>query len=182
MDALTSALTWSVLSSPVGDLLLTARTALSDSGVAQERLTGLFFSPHKASNQTWEHARAAGVRDDEAPVLARGRRQLRQYFAGERTEFDVPLGAGGTGFQRRVWQALTGIPYGQTRSYGEIARQLGLPPGASRAVGLANGQNPISIIVPCHRVIGADGSLTGYGGGLERKRILLDLERGGTLF
>lgn len=102
--------------------------------------------------------------------------QLEAYFAGERATFDLPLAAVGTAFQRAVWDALRQIPYGETASYGEIARRVGRP-GASRAVGLANGANPISIVVPCHRVVGADGSLTGYGGGLERKRFLLDLER-----
>ncbi len=101
--------------------------------------------------------------------------QLQGYFAGERTEFEVALRPAGTYFQRSVWDALKEIPYGETRSYGDIARAVGRP-GASRAVGLANGRNPIAIIVACHRVIGADGSLTGYGGGLAVKRALLDLE------
>ena len=102
--------------------------------------------------------------------------QLEEYFAGERTEFDLDLELAGTDFQRRVWAALQTIPYGETRSYGDIAEQIGKP-GAFRAVGLANGRNPIGIIVPCHRVIGASGSLTGYGGGLDRKKLLLDLEQ-----
>lgn len=164
---------WSVLPSPVGDLLLISR-----SGV----LTGLFFSPHKASTRHWDETMAHGVEADHEPVLAATRSQLEEYFAGTRTSFDVPLDGGGSSFQRGVWSALCEIPYGETRSYGQIAARLGLVPGASRAVGLANGQNPISIIVPCHRVIGADGSLTGYGGGLPRKRLLLDLESGGALF
>jgi methylated-DNA-[protein]-cysteine S-methyltransferase len=104
-------------------------------------------------------------------------RQLAEYFAGRRTVFDVPLAISGSPFQRRVWRALQDIPYGETISYGELARRIGVP-SASRAVGVANGHNPISVIVPCHRVIGADGSLTGYGGGLERKRVLLELEAG----
>ncbi len=102
-------------------------------------------------------------------------RQLAEYFAGERTDFDLELRMTGTGFQRRVWAALREIPYGETESYGELAQRIG-DPGASRAVGLANGKNPVGIIVPCHRVIGANGSLTGYGGGLPRKQFLLDLE------
>ena len=102
--------------------------------------------------------------------------QLEAYFAGSLTEFDVDLRLAGTDFQRRVWTALRTIPYGQTRSYGEIAAQVGSP-GASRAVGLANGRNPIGIIVPCHRVIGSTGGLTGYGGGIDRKRTLLALEK-----
>ena len=102
--------------------------------------------------------------------------QLAAYFAGELTEFHVRLDLRGNRFWGQVWDALLGIPYAETRSYGELAAQLGRP-GAARAVGLANGHNPVGIIVPCHRVIGADGSLTGYGGGLHRKRALLDLER-----
>jgi len=102
--------------------------------------------------------------------------QLGAYFAGELVDFDMELDLRGTEFQRRVWQALLTIPYGETRSYGEIAEQIGAP-GAARAVGLANGHNPIAIVVPCHRVIGASGSLTGYGGGLDRKRTLLELEK-----
>jgi methylated-DNA-[protein]-cysteine S-methyltransferase len=101
--------------------------------------------------------------------------QLKDYFAGGLTRFDVPLELAGTDFQRRVWSELQRIPYGETISYGELARRLGQP-AAVRAVGLANGRNPIAIVVPCHRVIGADGSLTGYGGGLERKAWLLDHE------
>lgn len=105
--------------------------------------------------------------------------QLRAYFAGERTEFDLPLRLEGTPFQQTVWAALREIPYGETWSYGRLADHIGRP-GAARAVGLANGRNPIGIIVPCHRVIGADGSLTGYGGGLPRKQALLQLERART--
>jgi methylated-DNA-[protein]-cysteine S-methyltransferase len=101
--------------------------------------------------------------------------QLDCYFAGELTAFDIPLAPRGSGFQQRVWAALQEIPYGQTESYGELATRIGSPGGA-RAVGLANGKNPVGIIIPCHRVVGADGSLTGYGGGLERKQQLLDLE------
>ncbi|ROQ35311.1 methylated-DNA-[protein]-cysteine S-methyltransferase [Streptomyces sp. PanSC19] len=104
-------------------------------------------------------------------------RQLDSYFAGELTEFDLPLNLIGTPFQLRVWQQLLRIPYGETRTYGELAEELGSP-GASRAVGLANGKNPVSIIVPCHRVIGAGGGLTGYGGGLDRKQRLLAFESG----
>ncbi len=106
-----------------------------------------------------------------APVVA----QLQAYFAGELTDFDLPLQMHGTEFQRRVWAALCEIPYGETISYGELARWVGNPK-ASRAVGLANGRNPVAIVVPCHRVIGADGSLTGYGGGLDRKVWLLEHE------
>lgn len=103
-------------------------------------------------------------------------RQLDEYFGGQRTEFDLPMALVGTPFQRTVWAALQEIPYGETRSYGQLAERIGRP-GAARAVGLANGRNPIGIIVPCHRVVGASGDLTGYGGGLERKQHLLDFER-----
>ena len=113
-------------------------------------------------------------------VLVRTKAQLAEYFAGDRRAFDLPLAPQGSGFQVQVWRALLRIPYGETCSYGDIARVVGRP-SASRAVGAANGRNPIPIIVPCHRVIGSTGSLTGYGGGLERKRYLLDFEQG-TLF
>ncbi|MFY0408088.1 methylated-DNA--[protein]-cysteine S-methyltransferase [Solicola sp. PLA-1-18] len=116
----------------------------------------------------------AATSDDA--VLVEADRQLTAYFAGDLTEFDLPLGAGGTPFQRRVWDLLVTIPFGATTSYGAIAAQLGLPPGASRAVGSANGSNPIPVVVPCHRVIGSSGKLTGYAGGLARKQTLLDLE------
>jgi methylated-DNA-[protein]-cysteine S-methyltransferase len=128
-------------------------------------------------DQTYEPSRDGWEPDDEAFPEAVG--QLEAYFAGERTDFELPLDLVGTAFQRRVWEALLTIPYGETRSYGEIARQIGAP-SASRAVGLANGHNPIGIIVPCHRVIGSNGSLTGYGGGLDRKRALLALEKSRT--
>jgi methylated-DNA-[protein]-cysteine S-methyltransferase len=106
-------------------------------------------------------------------------RQLEEYFARRRRQFDLPLDLHGTEFQVRVWKALVAIPYGETRSYGELARKLGLA-GAARAVGAANGANPIAIIVPCHRVIGSGGRLCGYGGGLDRKKFLLDLESGAS--
>lgn len=109
------------------------------------------------------------------PLLEEGRRQLLEYLAGERQTFDLPLAPAGTPFQRGVWQALQTIPYGQTRSYGDIARQIGRPK-AFRAVGMANHENPIPIFIPCHRVVGSDGSLTGYAGGLELKKALLGLE------
>ena len=112
--------------------------------------------------------------EDAAP-FAQAIEQLRAYFAGELERFDLPLAPAGTEFQRKVWAALQDIPYGETRSYGELARQVGNGK-ASRAVGAANGQNPIPVIIPCHRVVGSDGSLTGFGGGLETKRRLLDLE------
>ncbi|EFQ83559.1 6-O-methylguanine DNA methyltransferase, DNA binding domain protein [Aeromicrobium marinum DSM 15272] len=113
------------------------------------------------------------------PVLDDAERQLTEYFAGERTGFDLPLAQDGTEFQRKVWSELQTIGYGQTATYGEIARRLGYTAGISRAVGAANGANPLPVVVPCHRVIGADGTLTGYAGGVERKRILLSLEQPG---
>jgi methylated-DNA-[protein]-cysteine S-methyltransferase len=135
-----------------------------------EAITGVFMENHRhQSLETRDAVRDSGP-------LREARRQLEEYFAGERREFSIPLHAEGTEFQRSVWQALRGIPYGVTVSYGELAQRIGKP-RAVRAVGLANGRNPISILVPCHRVIGANGSLTGYGGGLERKRFLLDLEK-----
>jgi len=112
------------------------------------------------------------------PLLAEAEAQLLAYFAGERTRFELPLSPRGTGFQRSVWAAVGAIPYGDTTTYSKLAASLGRPT-AFRAVGAANGRNPLPVIVPCHRVIGAAGALTGYGGGLDRKRALLDLERAG---
>jgi len=148
------------IDSPIGPLALAGRGQL---------LTNL-----RMVNQTYEPNRTNWVPDDRA--FPDAVQQLEAYFACERTDFDLELSLAGSEFQRRVWQALLTIPYGETRSYGEIAEQIGAS-GAARAVGLANGRNPIAIIVPCHRVIGASGSLTGYGGGLERKQSLLELER-----
>jgi methylated-DNA-[protein]-cysteine S-methyltransferase len=118
-----------------------------------------------------------GPENLDDPVLARATEQLREYFAGARTRFDLPLAMRGNAFEQRAWAALRTIPYGETASYGEIALQIGAP-GAARAVGVANARNPIAIIVPCHRVIGANGKLVGFGGGLPMKRALLDLEQG----
>lgn len=121
-----------------------------------------------------------GTHDPES--LSDARRQLDEYFAGERTTFDLAIDPRGTDFQRRVWGELVAIPHGETRSYGQVADRVG-GPSTTRAVGLANGRNPIAVVVPCHRVIGADGGLVGYGGGLDRKRWLLDHESGTrTLF
>jgi methylated-DNA-[protein]-cysteine S-methyltransferase len=164
---------WCLQPSPVGDLLLTAYG---------DALTRIFFTPHKGSDATLRRLMAAGRESAGHPVLKAAATQLDEYFHDGRTAFDLPLAPAGSGFQQQVWLALREIPYGHTESYGSVARRLGLPEGSARAVGLANGANPISIVVPCHRVIGADGSLTGYGGGLDRKRYLLDLERGGALF
>jgi methylated-DNA-[protein]-cysteine S-methyltransferase len=119
---------------------------------------------------------AYGVPADPGDAFLAGvAHQLEEYFAGHRTAFEIPVAPEGTDFQRRVWAELQRIPYGETLSYGQLAQRLGNP-GGSRAVGLANGRNPVGIVIPCHRVVGSAGSLTGYGGGLERKRLLLDLE------
>jgi methylated-DNA-[protein]-cysteine S-methyltransferase len=132
----------------------------------------------------WQDDRADRVRlgamaeAPDHPVLVETKRQLGEYFAGTRHRFDLPLDFHGTDFQKSVWAALLTIPFGETRSYAEIARQLGRPT-ATRAVGAANGKNPISIVAPCHRVIGSDGSMTGFAGGLEGKRYLLELEQRG---
>jgi len=148
------------IDSPIGPL------TLAGSGSA---LTNL-----RMVDQTYEPSHADWSLD--AAAFGAAVEQLDAYFAGELVDFDMEIDLRGTEFQRRVWQALLTIPYGETRSYGEIAEQIGAP-GAARAVGLANGHNPIAIVVPCHRVIGASGSLTGYGGGLDRKRTLLELEK-----
>lgn len=153
---------YSLMPSPVGELMLVADG---------DRLTGLYMQKHLH----WSGLQPDWRRDDKR--LRQARTQLRAYFAEELRQFELPLQPQGTEFQQRVWSELLNIPYGDTISYGELALRIGQPT-ASRAVGLANGRNPISIIVPCHRVVGANGSLTGYGGGLARKRWLLDHERG----
>ncbi|QDT52003.1 Methylated-DNA--protein-cysteine methyltransferase [Caulifigura coniformis] len=132
-------------------------------------LTGVYLPNHKG----WSGPAGECRREDA--LLTAASRQVEEYFAGERTAFDVPVRLTGTPFQERVWQELTRIPYGVTISYGELARRVGQPT-ASRAVGAANGRNPISILVPCHRVVGSKGELTGYGGGMEAKRWLLEWE------
>ncbi len=153
--------THTVVGSPLGDLTLVA-----DDG----SLTGLYFRHH------WYRPDPAsfGARDDTG--FGDVTRQLSEYFAGERTEFDLPLDPRGDGFQQLVWKLISRIPYGQTTSYGDLARQLG-DGTAAKDVGQAVGRNPLSVIVPCHRVVGRDGQLTGYAGGLARKRFLLDLEQ-----
>lgn len=165
---------WSVVDSPVDPLLLAADDARPDG--TPGGLRAVWFSPHQGVEQAARTAADGWHRGDHHPVLVAAREQLAEYFAGGRRLFDLPLAPRGTDFQQRVWLRLRDIPYGQTRSYGQVAAELGLEPGAARAVGLANGANPLSIVVPCHRVVGSDGSLTGFGGGLERKRFLLDLE------
>ncbi|WP_370963438.1 methylated-DNA--[protein]-cysteine S-methyltransferase [Amycolatopsis sp. cg9] len=156
--------THAVVDSPCGPLTLVAEG---------DALCGLYMAEqrHRPDELTF------GSPDPGADIFARAETELKEYFAGRRERFELPLTFVGTPFQRSVWAQLREIPYGTTTSYGELAARLGSP-GASRAVGLANGRNPIGIIVPCHRVVGSTGSLTGYGGGLERKRYLLDFERG----
>lgn len=150
---------FTMIAGPFGELL-----AATEDGVALSRL---WLPP--------AHAQAGWVRNDELAVLAAARTQLGEYFAGQRTAFELPLAPKGTAFQRTVWEALCRIEYGTTRSYGQIADEIGAP-GAARAVGAANHDNPIAIVVPCHRVVGANGSLVGYAGGLHQKRALLELE------
>ena len=156
---------FTTMPSPIGLLTLT-----SDG----RALTSVRFEDDETAQEP-----PPGWARDERP-LSEARRQLEEYFAGARAAFDLPLAMRGTPFQMRVWRALCDIPFGATASYGEIARRIGAP-AASRAVGGANHRNPIAIVVPCHRVIGADGSLTGYGGGEARKRKLLELEQNGRL-
>lgn len=139
-------------------------------------LTGLYFCG-EALKETAEETPKETTK--ETPLLKEAYRQLMEYFDGKRRNFDLPLAAEGTPFQKKVWEALRTIPYGETKSYGEIAAQVGNPK-ASRAVGGANHKNPIMIIVPCHRVIGANGALVGFGGGLSVKEYLLKLEKGGS--
>jgi len=152
--------------SPLGQILLVAN---------DEAVTGLHFVGEKyypAIDNAWRH-------QPNAKLIVRVRKQLDEYFAGKRQDFDLAVDPAGTPFQRGVWRALQKIPYGATMNYGALAQRIGKP-SASRAVGAANGRNPISIVIPCHRVIGANGDLTGYAGGMERKAALLRLEAGGA--
>lgn len=158
---------FTTLPSPVGLLTLTAQ---------DDVLVGLSFETSRRGRASTD-----GTEDPSHPILAAAAKQLHEYFHGDRREFDLPLDLRGTEFQKRVWNELLRIPSGQTRSYGEMAALLG-DPKCTRAVGLANGSNPIAIIVPCHRVIGASGSLVGFGGGLRTKSLLLELERGQPAF
>ena len=155
---------WTVVATPIDDLRVVARDG---------RITAIEFSPFRMAPD----GAPIGERDDDDPLLREAVDQLTAYFARDLKEFDLPLGPRGSAFQHRVWEQLQGIGYGETASYGEVARRLGMTNAASRAVGLANGRNPIPIVIPCHRVIGANGSLTGYAGGLERKQTLLTLEQ-----
>ncbi len=154
---------WTEMESPVGPLRIVAHGGA---------ITAIEFSPYRPPA-----GRPLGERDDDDPLLRRAVEQLTAYFARDLKEFDLPLDPRGSVFQRRVWDELLGVGYGETATYGEIAHRLGKTNAASRAVGLANSQNPIPIVIPCHRIIGANGTLTGYAGGLERKQILLGIEQ-----
>jgi methylated-DNA-[protein]-cysteine S-methyltransferase len=154
---------WTLMDSPIGELRVV------EQGGA---ITQIEFTPFRDAD-----GRPRGQRRDDEPVLVRAVAQLTAYFARELKEFDLPLAPQGSDFQQRVWKELQGIGYGETASYGQVAHRLGMTNAASRAVGLANGRNPIPVVIPCHRVIGANGTLTGYAGGVERKQTLLELEQ-----
>lgn len=162
--------TFQTMKSPLGQLTLVASGA---------RLRAILWPGEGPGGDRPGRVKLGPMQEDEMhPMLTETRRQLEQYFAGRRQQFALELDFAGTDFQRQVWHALLTIPFGQTRSYGDIARQIGKPQ-AVRAVGAANGRNPMSIVAPCHRVIGASGALTGFAGGLAAKRLLLALEGGG---
>ncbi|CAA9371584.1 methylated-DNA--[protein]-cysteine S-methyltransferase [uncultured Nocardioides sp.] len=154
---------WTVIDSPLGELRIVERAGA---------VTAIEFSPFRPAD-----GRPLGDRDDSHPLLVEVARQLAAYFQRDLKEFDLPLAPQGTDFQKRVWDVLLGVGFGETASYGQVAHRLGMTNAASRAVGLANGRNPIPVVIPCHRVIGADGTLTGYAGGLARKQLLLSLEQ-----
>ena len=154
---------WTLMDSPLGEL----RIVEHDGAV-----TAIEFTPFRDHD-----GRPRGDRDDASPLLREAVRQLTGYFDRDLKEFDLPLAPQGSDFQQRVWTQLLGVAWGETASYGEIAHRLGHTNAASRAVGLANGKNPIPIVIPCHRIIGANGTLTGYAGGLDRKQLLLELEQ-----
>ena len=154
---------FTVIDSPIGDLRIVERGGA---------ITAIEFSPFRDHD-----GRPRGDRDDSHPVLVETVRQLRAYFDRDLKEFDLPLDPAGSEFQKSVWGQLLKIGYGETASYGDVAKRLGRTNAASRAVGVANGSNPIPIVIPCHRVIGANGTLTGYAGGIERKQTLLELEQ-----
>ena len=154
---------WTVIDSPIGELRIV------EGGGS---ITAIEFSPFRDGD-----GRVRGARDDDLAVLAEARAQLAAYFTRDLKEFDLPLAPQGSVFQQQVWAQLSEIGYGETVTYGAVAARLGRTNAASRAVGLANGSNPIPIVIPCHRVIGANGTLTGYAGGVERKQTLLELEQ-----
>ena len=173
---------WTSIDSPAGPIRIVAEdgalTAVEFTAVPQPEA-----APRSSMRVAAERSsvRADGERADDDPLLVEAARQLTAYFARDLKEFDLPLRPRGTAFQQRVWDELQRIGYGETASYGELADRLGMVRGAARAVGAANGRNPIGIIIPCHRVVGAKGSLSGYAGGVERKQLLLRLE-GDALF
>jgi methylated-DNA-[protein]-cysteine S-methyltransferase len=171
---------WTTLDSPAGPIRVVAHngalTAVEFLSAPPDDATPR--SSMRVAAQT-SAGREIGERADDDPLLLEAVRQLHAYFDRELKEFDLPLAPVGTAFQQRVWQQLQEIGYGETASYGEIAARLGMNPGASRAVGAANGRNPIGIVIPCHRVVGSKGSLSGYAGGVERKQLLLGLEQRG---
>ncbi len=154
---------WTLMDSPIGELRIVEQDGA---------ITAIEFSPFRDHD-----GRPRGGRTDDSPLLVETVRQLRAYFDRDLKEFDLPLAPAGSEFQKSVWAELLRIGYGDTASYGQIAHRLGRTNAASRAVGLANGSNPIPIVIPCHRVIGADGTLTGYAGGIERKQTLLEIEQ-----
>jgi methylated-DNA-[protein]-cysteine S-methyltransferase len=173
---------WTVVPSPVGDLRVVAR----EGAITAIDFMGDMPTAGKESRSVARFAARAdgapmGDRQDADPLLREAAQQLEAYFSGAARGFDLPLAPKGSDFQLRVWAQLQRIGYGETATYGEVAARLGLAGHAARAVGAANGRNPIPIVIPCHRVVGANGVLTGYGGGIERKRKLLALE-GGALF
>jgi methylated-DNA-[protein]-cysteine S-methyltransferase len=171
---------WTMLDSPAGPIRVIARDGA---------VTSVEFlaeppedaSPHSSMRAAASRSRSRDVGDraDDDPLLAEAARQLRAYFARELKAFVLPVRPAGTDFHHRVWRKLLEIGYAETASYGEIAAWLGMSPGASRAVGAANGRNPIGIVIPCHRVVGSKGLLSGYAGGVERKQLLLELEQSG---
>jgi methylated-DNA-[protein]-cysteine S-methyltransferase len=170
---------WTTMPSPAGELRIVATagslTAIDFLGPTTGTVSPRSSVAHAAGAAA---GRPLGDRDDGDEVLRAAVAQLEAYFSGGLRHFDLPLGSSGTSFQTLVWAELCRVGYGETVSYGELARRLGKTAAASRAVGLANGRNPLPIVVPCHRVVGAGGALTGYAGGVARKRLLLDLERG----
>lgn len=171
---------WTSMESPLGPVKVVAHrgavTVVEFTGPVAGAATA---GPRSSMRLAAERAtgRPVGDRVDDDPLLQDAVAQLTGYFAREVKEFDLPLRPDGTAFQQRVWEQLRLVPYGETASYGEIARRLGMNAGASRAVGAANGRNPIAIVIPCHRVVGSTGVLSGYAGGVERKQALLDLEQ-----
>lgn len=171
---------WTVTESPLGPLRLVAVDgALTAIDFLGDMPTGAGESRSTEAASLRADARPRGDRDDADPMLRDASRQLAAYFARDLKEFDLPLAPVGTPFQQRVWAELRRIAYGDVASYGEVAARLGMAGHAARAVGLANGRNPIPVVIPCHRVVGAGGRLTGYGGGMARKQTLLELEQHG---